>query len=263
MVLAAPLAFADYDIEVLTTFGMQTQKAELQSISTYEGYSNFERFQDGYAELRGSLGLSSAEYFDIEAKAIIDIYDHSAVEFYASGRPLQEQVQLGTRINLKAPVSSDVLKIEAGLDANYPISSTAVHERVYVDMYSKLAFEITPSLEGLMQLSLPVYTPADISHYQFDDMSSYFYYAKPSFSVGLKFRLWPFDLFGEEQDEVVVQEPIAIAVNAYNYESADVAEEEVFDFEEDEEEFVVASEPEQELGWFAQLIEFIVRLFKF
>ena len=71
MVLAAPLVCADYDIEVLTTFGMQTQKAELQSISTYEGYSNFERFQDGYAELRGSLGLSSAEYFDI---------DHSEVD---------------------------------------------------------------------------------------------------------------------------------------------------------------------------------------
>ena len=123
----------------------------------------------------------------------------------------------------------------------------------------ELSFQAYPNVTAFLSGHYPIYGYSEVGM-KIEDSMRIAFDAKPSIKAGLRFTLWPFEM-GQEPVAIIVQEPIAIPVAHIEPEVEPV----IFDFEEDEilidsVEVVEESVPD---GWFAQLIEFISRLFKF
>jgi hypothetical protein len=253
--LASTVVSADFDFEVSTTLGMQTRIAELQSNHGFLHAADLYDFHVGYNLLRETLGLDSAEFVEIEVKSMFDLGQHSEISAYVSGRVLQEYLKTGVKVEVEAPLGNQNLKIKSGIDAFLGFSSAAEIVDPGANLYTNISFQLAPALRAIAEFSLPIASHTKVKYKAVgSDVGEYNLTYYPSYHVGLQFVLWPFDLT-ETIEEIIVQEPVAISVEQY--------EEDAFIYDFDDEEDMVYEEQPIEKGWFAEFIEFLVRLFKF
>ncbi len=253
--LASTVVSAGFDFEVSTTLGMQTRIGELQSNHGFMKAADLYEFHVGYNLLREGLGLDNAEFVEIEVRSIFDLGQHSTISAYTSGRVLQEYLRSGVRVEVEAPLGREDLKIKSGIDAFLGAASVAEIVDPCVNVYANLSFKLAPALNAVAEFSLPVSSHTKVKYKAVDrEAGEYNLTYYPYYHVGLQFVLWPFDE-SEKIEEIIVQEPVAIAVETY--------EEDSFIYDFDDEEDLAYDEQVVEKGWFAEFIEFLVRLFKF
>ncbi|MDC3180956.1 hypothetical protein OAT84_02305 [Gammaproteobacteria bacterium] len=256
LALISPLALAGIDFEISTLAGMQTRHVDLQSnhgslrsLALYE-------FHKGHEDIGATLGINSAEFIELEVKAIAELYEQVSISGYTSVRVLQEYIKSGLLFNVQAPMFTQSVKIDSGLDLYLSASSVATLVNPSLDLYTNLSFFLAPSVDVFAKFRIPVLSSGTVSHKLIEGArSEYHVNMKPSYAIGIQFMFWPID--GEEIiEELIVQEPVAIVTESYPDDLPYI-----YDFDDEEDIDVTVSMAEK--GWFAEFIEFLVRLFKF
>lgn len=250
---------ADVDVYTAVKLGMQSGPRYLTSESQQE-------LDNGINAGKISQPRSLPEFFDLSVNASIKVVDNFSLKPY-----------LGLKLNEAS--------IGAVADLTSPIFDHSAELTTYIDVYRDIAWDKVKPV-GRFPLAADVGVNADILLH--DNVSMFVGYRhplllskpvmysdqynleisyQPNILVGLKFEMSLYHV--DESDPYIIQDPISIIVD----EDIMVEEQdEEVDFEEvvledthDELEPTVeeAQIEEEPMGWFAWIIEFFAKLFRF
>lgn len=248
--------FSSQAFEVVTdlNFGMHTHTRQFHN--DYQA-----RIEDSAVRRAASdaLGYTYAEYMDFQLGVGFSPEDNLAVIPKVGVRFLNKEMDFGVLTTYSSSLYNQSVKFTTFLDVYYSLFYDYVSVADYIPLDVDYGFKVAVPLNNFLDMNLSLTQPAVSSHvYKYKD-KEFDVWSRSSLGIGISWHLLAD--YGELKDEYlsIIQEPISIPridlVEAPNFEEqADVAP---VSLPEDIEEV------EEPLGWFAWIIEWIARLFRF
>lgn len=217
--------------------------------------SNFEY----WPEVSQAFGYKSPEFFDVDIYSTFSVYHPEVyLEPYMHLALFNHRADIGGAVYLKKPIFHNDINLKAYADLYtslflQDISPEEQQDAINLDFGAEVDYGLTEYSSLYLNLRHPFYVGAGMLCY--DETIQIVH--RPNIELGLRFSLLA--TFGDLVDEMpsnIIQEPISIPVVNLVVEEP-VEEVAAVIFEEP------VAEVEEELGWFAWIIEFIARLFRF
>ena len=271
MLCLATLCYASQELNTNVSIGMQTNDREL---GFREAGSKLINNAKQRSELFDTLRYDQYEYLNIELNYGLTFFDDLSLKVFTDID--LNRVDLGTRLQIASPLHSGSVEFSTFLNAYRSIYYDDV---VFSDDYPidvDFGINADVNIQDDAYMFLTVRQPMMEGHHV--DLGKGLGTAsidnKLNFSIGVRYK---HDWMQEESENSfdVIQEPIKISPSAieelpFDHAEDDlIAEDEASGLDEDvvvESEAIDVVEPvaeEESMGWFAWLIEFIAKLFRF
>ncbi|UTC24174.1 hypothetical protein MMH89_02920 [Candidatus Comchoanobacter bicostacola] len=258
-------AHADIKQTLDVSSGFRTKAVALETYSGNRTGYDLQQFYWDNKVLFEALGASTAEFNQLTAGVQFSHEQYGVINPYVQVEVLRNHVKTGALLYTYLPLYNNKVSCTFGLDVYHAWSADVDLQGLHSELYSKFSFTIAESLNAYAEYRLPLLS-TDLTAAINDD-SLYSYDRQSSLSIGVSVALWPLSWDELISEEFVVQEPMELS-SIYVSEVEEVDSQYDIDEMSDVPDYLDLMdaelvEEEAPLGWFAQLIEFLARLFRF
>lgn len=249
-----------FELSTTISMGVKTNQYYIQNdYLTSSFFSSKTRDMEHWGDVSQAFGYNIPEFFDLDIYGTFSVYHPEIyVEPYLHLSLMNHRADLGSAFYFQKLMFSNDFSVKAYADLYTSIFLQDIRpvndvDAVNLDFGAELDYGLTDYSSIYMNVRHPFYVGYDMLCYGEEIQTVH----RPNIELGLRFALLA--TFGDPVDDTlsyIIQEPISIPVVNL------VVEEPV-----EEVVTIAPQEPvvqeEEELGWFAWIIEFIARLFRF